>query len=76
MEEVTVRKMSQFREGRRGRLFSHDGGIPVNDRTVRMPPGGLGAVDGVPSEPGALMPAVFNSQVFFEGLATRNIPGT
>ena len=40
---MTPRKISQFREGRLGRLSSHEGGIPVYWRTVLKPDcGGLG----------------------------------
>jgi hypothetical protein len=47
--------MSQFREGSFGRLESHEGGIPVNLRTERMPEivspaGGAGCVGRVDSE--------------------------
>ena len=34
---MTERKTSQLRDGSRGRLSSHDGGIPVNSRAVRKP---------------------------------------
>lgn len=37
MEDVRERKMSQFREGSFGRFESHEEGIPVYWRTVRMP---------------------------------------
>ena len=45
MEDVTEMKMSQFRDGSLGR-FSHDFGIPVYWRTVRMPDGGIGVAEG------------------------------
>jgi hypothetical protein len=34
---VTERKISQLRDGSRGRLSNQDGGIPVNSRAVRKP---------------------------------------
>ncbi len=37
MEDVTVRKMSQLRDGSLGRLESHDLGIPVYSRAERIP---------------------------------------
>ncbi len=37
MEDVTVRKMSQLRDGSLGRLESHDFGIPVYSRAERIP---------------------------------------
>src|ERR1700733_10823711 len=36
-ELVTERKISQLRDGSRGRLSNQDGGIPVNSRAVRKP---------------------------------------
>ena|SRR6266404_1634787 len=34
---VAERKISQFRDGSRGRLSNQDGGIPVNSRAARKP---------------------------------------
>lgn len=39
MEDVTERKISQFREGSLGRLSSQETGIPVYFRAVRNPEG-------------------------------------
>ena len=37
IDEVTERKMSQFREGSFGRLLNHDGGMPVYSRADLIP---------------------------------------
>jgi hypothetical protein len=62
MEEVKERNMSQLRDGSFGRLESHEGGIPVYWRTVRMPD--LGGGDD--EDEAELMPAL-------QGVRSRKI---
>ena len=70
MEDVTVRKMSQLRDGRRGRFENHPTGIPEETSTFRIPipallGGGRDVEDGFSTALVMLVPNALHADFFF-----------